>query len=123
MDATLDGERLFGAGEVEIAVGSIRRDAVTRAMPGLDGVLSIDMGRRGREIRQRGCLRAPSRSALKVKKDAIAAYMDGETHTLVTGGGEQFSDLRIDAFEVRDQQIGGGGLYCDYEIVYSQMMV
>jgi hypothetical protein len=54
---------------------------------------------------------------------AISACIDGDTHTLVTGSGEEFDNLRIDAFKITKERVSGNGLCCDYEIVYTQLVV
>ena len=123
MSVTLDGQSLFDEQELEIQPGSFSRDSIERAVPGLDGVLSIDLGGRSREIRQRGVLRAKSRLQMSERISAISAFMDGDTHVLVTGSGEEFDNLRIDVFRVTSEGAGGGGLYCNYEIVYTQLKV
>jgi hypothetical protein len=123
MGATLDGEHLFDEQDLEIWPGGFGRDSVERAIPGLDGVLSIDLGLRSRKIRQVGVLRA--QSTLKVNKriGGISAYMDGDTHTLVTGSGEEFRNLRMDTFETGKARASGSGATIDYEIVYTQLVV
>jgi hypothetical protein len=98
-------------------------DSVERAVPGLDGVLSIDMGGRGRKIKQAGVLRAQSQLHMTERIGAISAYMDGDTHTLVIRSGEEFRNLRMDIFETRKARASGGGAAVDYEIVYTQLMV
>jgi hypothetical protein len=123
MSATLDGQILFDEQGLEIRPDSVRRDAVERSVPGLDGVLSIDLGRRGRKIKQRGVLRAGSRSQVNERIAAISAYMDGDTHTLVTASGEEFDNLRMDVFKVTKERTSGGGVVVDYEIVYTQLAV
>jgi len=123
MSATLDGQSLFDGQELEIQPGSFSRDSIERAVPGLDGVLSIDLGGRGREIKQRGVLRAKSRLQMNDRISAISAYMDGDTHVLVTGSGEEFDNLRMDVFKVTLEGTSGGGLCCNYEIVYTQLRV
>ena len=123
MSTTLDGQSLFEGQELDIRPGSFGRDSIERAVPGLDGVLSIDLGRRGRKIRQRGVLRAKSRLQMNERISAISAFMDGDTHVLVTGSGEEFDNLRMDVFKVTSVESGGGGLCCDYEIVYTQLKV
>jgi len=122
MGTTLDGQRLFDEQQLEIEIGSLERDSVERAMPGLDGVLSIDMGSRGRQIKQRGSLQAKGLAQMNDRISAIAAYMDGETHKLVAGSGKEFDNLRMDVFEVTKERSSGTGLCCDYEIVYRQLM-
>jgi len=123
MSATLDGQILFDERQLEIELGSVSRDSIERAVPGLDGVLSIDMGGRGRKIKQRGVLRAKSRSQMDDRIKAISAYIDGDTHTLVTGDGEEFDNLRVDVFKVSKERVSGGGVAIDYEIVYTQLKV
>ena len=45
MSVTLDGNILFDEQQLELELGSFTRDSVERVMPGLDGVLSVDLGR------------------------------------------------------------------------------
>jgi len=54
---TLDGQGLFDTQDLEIRAFSCKRAFIERAAAGLDGVLSIDLGERGREVRQSGVLR------------------------------------------------------------------
>ncbi len=123
MSAALDGQSLFDGQQLEIELGSIRRDSIERAMPGLDGVLSVDLGGRSRKIRQKGVLRAKSRSQIDERISAISAFMDGNTHTLMTSGGKEFENLRMDVFKVGNQRPGGSSVVVDYEIVYTQLQV
>ncbi len=123
MGTTLDGQNLFDEQQLEIGSASQRRDSIERAAPGLDGVLSIDMGARGREIKQKGVLRARSQSQMNERVSAISAYMDGDTYKLISSSGEEFDNLRMDAFKVSKERTSGVGLCCDYEIVYMQLKV
>jgi len=123
MGASLDGVMLFGEEESQIEVGSFARECIERAAAGLDGVMSIDLGGRGRKIRQKGVLRARSRAELSSKAEAISAFMDGETHTLVNSRGEKFENLRIDSVSVKNERVSGSSVIADYEIVYMQLMV
>ena len=123
MSVSLDGQSLFDSQQLEVELGSIRRDSIERAVPGLDGILSIDLGGRGKEIKQRGVLRARSRAQMDERISAISAFMDGNTHTLITRGGKEFDDLRMDVFEVSKERASGGGVAIDYEIVYTQLKV
>jgi len=123
VSTALDGQSLFGEQHLEIELGSASRASMERALPGLDGVISIDMGGRSRKIKQKGVLRAKSRAQMDERISAISAYMDGNTHTLVTDSGEEFDNLRIDVFKVRGERAGGGGIAVDYEIVYTQLKV
>ena len=123
MSITLDGQILFDEQELEIEPSSVSRDSIERTVPGLDGVLSIDLGERGRKIKQKGLLRTMSRSQMNERINAISAYMDGDTHTLVTNGGEEFDNLRMDVFKVTKERTSGSGVVIDYEIVYTQLVV
>ncbi len=44
MSVTLDGQNLFDEQQLEIEQDSLNRDSIERAVAGLDGVLSVDMG-------------------------------------------------------------------------------
>ena len=121
MVTTLDGQDLFDEQRLEIEPGSFSRDSVERTVPGLDGVLSIDLGEHGRKIKQAGLLRARSRAQMSKRIGAISACMDGDMHTLVTGG-EEFDNLRMDVFKVGKERASGGGVAVDYEIVYTQLV-
>ncbi|MHC4573047.1 MAG: hypothetical protein ACYS76_02755 [Planctomycetota bacterium] len=123
MAVTLDGERFFDEQDLQIQRGSFSRDSVEKAVPGLDGVLSIDLGMRSRKIRQAGVLRAGSQSQVRERVSAVSACMDGDTHTLATGSGEEFHNLRMDSFETKNERASGGGAALDYEILYTQLMV
>ena len=122
MRVTLDGQNLFDEQQLEIEQDSLNRDLIERAVAGLDGVLSIDMGGRSRKIRQRGILRAQSRTQMNARINAISAYMDGKTHTLITSDGEKFENLRMDSFKVSRERPSGNGIAVDYEIVYTQLV-
>ncbi len=121
MRVTLDGQILFDTQPAEIEPGSFSRDSIERTVPGLDGVLSIDLGQRGRKIKQRGTLRAKSRMQMDKRIGEISAYMDGGTHTLIAPNGRQFSNLRMDSFKVSDERADGAGISVNYEIVYTQL--
>ncbi len=121
MSVTLDGQNLFDEQQLEIEQDSLNRDSIERAVAGLDGVLSVDMGGRTRKIRQRGTLRAKSRTQMNDRINVISAYMDGNTHTLVINEGEKFDNLRMDSFKVNKKRAGGGSMVVDYEIVYTQL--
>jgi len=123
MSVTLDGQALFDEQQMKIEVGSFRRDSIERTVPGLNGMLSIDLGKRDREIRQEGTLRTASRSQMNERINAISGYMDGNTHTLVTSSGEEFDSLRMNVFQVKEERASGTGVTIDYEIVYTQLVV
>lgn len=122
MRVTLDGQNLFDEQELEIEPGSINRESIERAVAGLDGVLSIDMGVRGRKIKQKGLLQAKSRIQMNNRINAISAYMDGNTHTLAKSDGEKLNNLRMDSFKVGTERAGGSGIVINYEIIYTQLV-
>ena len=121
MSATLDGQAVFDERELTVAVDSPSRASLERATAGLDGVLSIDLGARPRRIRQTGSLVAASRSAMSARVDAIAAFIDGRTHTLTTADGQGYDNLRMDTLKRLDEQVAGPGIVLEYEIVYTQL--
>ena len=122
MSVTVEGQNVFDEQNLEIQAFSFSRDSIEKAVPGLDGVLSIDLGGRGRKIKQTGVLRARSRLQMNERISAISAYMDGDTHTLATGGGEEYDNLRMDVFKVTKEMASGDGTAIDYEIVYTQLV-
>ena len=123
MGISLDGQALFDEQQLEIASGSISRDSIERAVAGLDGVLSIDLGGRGRQIKQKGVLRVRSKAELNDRVDAISAFMDGDTHTLSIDGGREFDDVRMDSFNTSNERTSSSGVSSDYEIIYTQLKV
>lgn len=123
MNVLLDGRTLFDDQGLQIEVGSHGRARMERAVSGLDGVLSIDLGERTREIRQRGTLRAPSRAAMQARAGSIAACIDGSTHILRTADGQEYHNIRMDSFSLSNERTGGPGIVAEYEIVYTQLGV
>jgi hypothetical protein len=122
MKVTLDAQILFDEQTLEIRAESFSRDSIERTIPGLHGVLSIDLGLRGRKIRQTGTLRAKSRTQLDNRISKIAAFMNGNTHTLITGNGREFANLRMDSFKTGTEHADGTGIVVDYEIIYTQLV-
>jgi len=121
MSATLDSKFIFEDDRLSIRAGSWKRGSIERAIAGLDGTLSIDLGLRSRRIKQLGVLRGVSEAGLQEMISSIGGYMDGATHTLQVSGGELYDNLRMDSFEVGQKQFGGGGVCCGYEISYTQL--
>ena len=122
MKTTLDNIILFDEQNLQISAGSFRRDSIEKTVPGLDGMLSIDLGLRGRKIRQTGTLRAKSRAKLEERISKIATFIDGNTHTLVTSSGQEMSNLRMDSFKTGTEHTDGTGIVIDYEIIYTQLV-
>ena len=121
MGRTIEGQAVFDRQPLKVEAGSFRRDSIEKAVPGLDGVLTIDLGRRGRKVKQTGTLRAKSRAKMNDRISAVSDYMDGETHTLVTGDGREFGHLRMDSFKVTNERVDGAFIVIDYEITYMQL--
>lgn len=122
MSVTLDGQNLFGSEQLIIEQLSVGRDFVERSAAGLDGVVSIDLGKRSREIKQKGVMRAVTKTQMNEKIDAISAFLDGDTHTLITADGDAIENLRLDVVKVTNERASGVGMVCDYEIVYRQLV-
>jgi len=123
MTITLDGQKLFDQQQLRLEAGSVKRDSIEKSAAGLDGVVSIDLGSRGRKIKQTGVLRANSSAQMTRKLDAISAYMDGQTHTLISDSSESFENMRMDSFKVINQSTDSSGLVVSYEIIYTQLAV
>lgn len=120
MKATIDETLEFE--QEHLKVGSYRRDAVERSVTGLDGVMSIDLGMRKRQLVQKGILHAGSAESLREKVNSFSKLMDGRTHKLVLGDGSYFGNLRVDVFEVATENHSGMGPSCNFEIRYTQLM-
>ena len=121
MTTTLDGKALFDERELTVAVGPVERASVERGVPGLDGLASIDLGRRGRKVRQRGTLPATNQAQMDARIAVIEVFLDGAPHTLRVSDGRRYDDLRMDAFVQRDRRVEGTGVVVEYEITYTQL--
>lgn len=121
MSTTLDDKALFDEQDLKIQIDTWQRASVERSIPGLDGTVSIDLGCRTRTIRQRGILRAASQAMMHSRLNAIEAFVDGDTHTLVTADGQTYANLRADTFTPLNQDTSGIGAVVEYEIVYTQL--
>lgn len=121
MSTTLDGKALFDEWDLRIAAGPVERASIERSVAGLDGLASIDLGLRGRRIRQRGTLRAAGRAQMEARIAAIESGLDGAEHTLRAADGRQYDHLRMDAFTQVGSQVEGTGLVVEYEIAYTQL--
>jgi hypothetical protein len=122
MSVTLDGQIQFDEQDFQIQQGSFNRASMEKAVPGLDGVLNIDLGQRNRVITQKGVLQTKSRTSLDKRIANISAFMDGDTHKLVTNIGRQLDNLRMDVFKISNERTTGVGVAVDYEIVYTQLV-
>jgi hypothetical protein len=122
MKVTLDTQMLFDEQALEITADSFSRDSIERSVPGLHGVLNIDLGSRGRKIKQIGTLRAQSRTQLNERISKISAFIDGNIHTLTTSSGMEFTNLRMDSFKTGTEHADGTSIFTDYEIIYTQLV-
>lgn len=121
MHTTLDGQCVFDEQELKILADSPSRASLERSVTGLEGVLSIDLGARSRRIRQTGTVRAAGRAAMNTRLSAIAAFLDGQTHTLTTTDGRTYTSLRMDSFRQTEERTAGPGIVVEYEIIYTQL--
>ncbi len=121
MSTILDDRALFDEQDLKTQIGTWQRASVERAIPGLDGTVSIDLGCRTRTIRQRGLLRAASQAMMHSRLNAIEALVNGDTHTLVAADGQTYANLRADTFTPLNRDTGGIGVVVEYEIVYTQL--
>lgn len=119
MRVWIDGEVKID--EAAFEAGIIRRQVVERSVGGLDGVASIDLGGRGRDIKVEGVLRAASGKGLDVLTDMIEAKMDGGDCVLSIDDGRQFGDVRIDVFETEERQFGGSSVSCKCKLQCKQL--
>lgn len=123
MRVRLDEIELFDDEQIEIKIGSIEREFVERSAAGVDGVLRIDTGKRGRAIKQKGILRAKTKEKIEEMIGTIGAFQDGNSHRMSDSQGRRFEDICIDKFEAGEIKVSGGGVWCEYEIIYSQLKV
>jgi len=94
---------------------------VDRGFAGLDGVLSVDLGRRERKFKQRGCLTARNVAALTEMLGDISAYIDGQDYELVDQQGVRYGQVRMDVFTLTGPISKGSQASCEYEIHYTQL--
>jgi hypothetical protein len=121
VSVTLDGQALFDEQNLQVTVGSHARRSIERNVCGLDGMLSVDLGRQARRIRQTGTLRAVSEAAMRRRIDNITGFIDGDAHVLVTADGGRYANVRMDSFKELGKSAGGPGLVIEYAIVYTQL--
>lgn len=116
--ATLDESLTFV--QLRMQVGTWTRDTLERTAAGLDGIVSIDLGRRHRILLQKGVLRAFSRAALDARLNALRALVDGRTHRLTIADASTFANVRLDGIVCGPCVTGGNGVRCEFEIKYTQ---
>lgn len=120
MSMKIDNQMIFGDDSPVITVESIRRSVIESSAAGLDGVVSIDLGSRGRKLCQVGHLRAKSAAELTKMIASIEQFLDGRTHSLASNQDGTFENLRLDSFKITQRSSDGTG--ADYEIIYAQLV-
>ena len=118
---TFDGEALFGSGDHLVEPGSWQRSTLERGFGGLSGVVSVDLGRRQRKLKQRGTLSAASVPALLAMTERISAFIDGQAYEMVDQNGSSHGEVRMDSFTLVGSISLANQASCKYEIVYSQL--
>jgi len=116
-----DGNELFGKSEHLLSVRSWRREGLDYGFAGLDGVVSVDLGRRERKLKQRGWLTAESVGALMRQVEEISGYIDGQGYELVDRGGVCYGQVRMDSFTLLGSVTAGNQARCEYDINYTQL--
>jgi len=114
-----DNQQFFDQGQHTMEVMSWRRDNVQRGFAGLDGMVSIDLGRRERKLRQYGYLAASGIEALIALGEEIAAYIDGQVYDLIDQNGRRYEQVRMDSFTASGEVMAGNQARCKYEIIYT----
>jgi len=96
-----DGQAICGtASEVSVTVGSVDKQAVEFAFPGIDGVYRHELGLRGRQIVWAGQLRAAGDEALNTIERDLESYVSGAgAYDLEDGGGRTFEHCVLERFE------------------------
>jgi len=116
-----DDRKLFGSGQHTVQALSWRRESMERGFAGLDGVVSVDLGLRGRKLKQYGYLTAGSITSLIGLIEEISAYINGQAYDLVDQNGVSYPNVRMDSFTLLGPITGGNQACCEYEIVYTQL--
>lgn len=118
---TIDGSRYFSECEYSIVTDSSGRESIERSVGGLDGAVSVDLGKGVRKIRQRGFLRGRNSAELCGRVRAIEGLMDGKEHEVRVGDGRVFGSMKAASCRFGEFEADGIGFRCDYEIVYMQL--
>ena len=119
MKTTLDGIIEFE--QTQLAVGSWRRESIERSAAGVDGAVKVDLGRRTREIVQKGVIQSGSRAALLAKVDIISDMANGASHTVEIAEGDKFENMWIEKVVVGSTEYRGSGTSVEIEIKYVQL--
>lgn len=119
--SSLDAQDIFASGPHSFRPAAWQRKIETRSFPGLAGTLLVDMGIAGRTIHQAGRLCAPTHAALVAIIDAIEAFHDAQTHTLIDNHAQTYQPVLMEHFELSTPIQRGNGFWCDYTCRYLQL--
>jgi hypothetical protein len=117
MQAKFDGAVEFKV--LKIKASSWNREAVEKSAAGLDGVVSVDLGKRSRKITVSGSVEAQSKATLIAKTAQVEAMLDGCVHVLEAG--VVYENVRVNSFAVVKEDTSGRGISCEFEMVLSQL--
>lgn len=117
----LDGQELFASGPAGLLPGPQARELRQRGLAGLDGLVVVDLGRRGREITQTGRLQADTLESLQDQFAAIEAFADGNEHSLEDDLGRRFPRVLLESFQLTTPIQRGRGYFCDYRAQYREL--
>ena len=117
LDSTIEYE------ESQLQIKSWERGSIDRSVAGLDGVVSVDLGRRSRKLVQSGIIRANSEEQLAEQIDSFALLVDSNEHTLTRGRSHVLTGLRVSNFVAGKVNRSGAGVWCDFEIRFVQTRV
>ena len=116
-------EKLFEDGRHTLMPLSWRRETINYSFAGLDGVVSVDLGRRERKLKQRGFLSANSVRGLAKRIEDISSYIDGQGYQLTDQNGTSYANVRMDNFLLLSPIKVANQARCEYEITYTQLSV
>ena len=119
MKAVIDG--LIEIEQVSLEVGSWQRNSIDRSATGLDGVVSVDAGRRGRKLKQSGLVSANNAEAMSEQISLIQGLVDGAEHVLAVEDDGEFGNVRVDSVKAGNRKMSGRGWSSEVEIRYTQL--
>lgn len=111
--ATFNGQSIFGV-VFSMATQDNPRAEQRNAFPGVSGVESLDLGRRGRVTTVSGRLGDSTRAGLATAEALFRSYNDGLAYSLYDNGGVLWANVKLDRFAPEGRvQVGlfGGPLY------------
>lgn len=119
MQAVLDGRIVFGHRKLD--EGTVKRASVQSGVNSVDGVVNIDLGKRGRVIKQQGVVHGSCVDAVRDRVYEISALIDGEVHSLKVPGGRVYENLLVRSVTARRPGVSGSIAACRVEIEYEQL--